>query len=254
MKKNLYYRTVFMRTNAMKELILVFFLAICSWPRLLLEVFLRKNMGERYFSFSAAIIMSGLLAIIPLIYAGIMERITGQSYSAHLIAHYMTWYVFLALFLYTCWERWKEIQRLPSVFDFGRFSLSAGIISSHFTRLKFFGKPVDVRLIETVLEPGFFFILGFVFWMAAQSIGMVLMLSSICYSFSYVGAYHQGDHFIMDKIDEMICNEEMVNAFVEGKEPSKTRGVNFYGRRPADPDVRRRLVDGFIDDDTVEAL
>ncbi|AYQ30967.1 hypothetical protein [Runella sp. SP2] len=254
MKKNIYYRTVFMRTNAMKELILVFFLAICSWPRLLLEVFLRKNMGERYFSFSTAIIMSGLLAIFPLIYAGIMERLTGQSYSVHLIGYYTTWYVFLALFLYTCWERWQEIQRLPSVFDFGRFSLSSGVISSRFTSLKFKGKPVDVRTIETVLEPGFFFIVGFVLWMAAQPIGLLLAVSALCYSFSYVGAYHQGDHFIMDKIDEMICNEEMVNSFVEGRDASQTRGVSFYGRRPADPDTRRKLVTTFIDDDTVEAL
>lgn len=40
-------------------------------------------------------------------------------------------------------------------------------------------------------------------------------------------AYRQGDHFIMDKIDEMICNEEMVSSFVEDRDSSQTRGVHF---------------------------
>ena len=54
MTKNLYYRTVFMRVNSIKEIILGFFLAIASYPRMLLEVFTRKNMGERYFSLATA--------------------------------------------------------------------------------------------------------------------------------------------------------------------------------------------------------
>jgi hypothetical protein len=52
----------------------------------------------------------------------------------------------------------------------------------------------------------------------------------------------------------MICNEEMVSSFVEGRDASQTRGVSFYGRRPADPDTRRKLVDSFMEEDVVEAL
>ncbi|MFN8343991.1 MAG: hypothetical protein U0X91_03250 [Spirosomataceae bacterium] len=254
MKKNLYYRTVFKRTNGMKEAILAFFLAICSWPRLLLEVFLRKNLGERYFSLSTALVMTVLLALTPVVFQQITHRLFGSFGWGPFIGFFGSWYLFLAAFLYMCLRRHEEIKRLPSVFDFGRFSLSTGQIDPSFLRMTFRGQPVDVRLIETVLEPGVFGILGWILFLAAQPIGIILMLSALCYSFSYVGAYHQGDHFVMDKIDEMICNEEMVSAFVEGRDASETRGVSFYGRRPADPETRRKLVDNFIEEDPVEAL
>jgi hypothetical protein len=58
----------------------------------------------------------------------------------------------------------------------------------------------------------------------------------------------------MDKIDEMICNEELVKAFVEGRSPDETRGLNYYGRRPADPEARRRIAETFIEEETVVAL
>ena len=63
-----------------------------------------------------------------------------------------------------------------------------------------------------------------------------------------MAAYTIGDHFIMDKIDEMICNEEMVNSFVEGRDSSETRGFSTYGRKPTDPETRRRLADAFMED------
>ena len=66
MKKNLYFRSVFRRKNVIKEAILDLFLSTCSVPRLLLEVFIRTNMGERYFSFSTAIIATTVLAILPI--------------------------------------------------------------------------------------------------------------------------------------------------------------------------------------------
>lgn len=254
MKKNLYYRTVFKRSNAFKEGLLAFFLAFCSWPRLLLEVFIRKNFGERYFSFSTAMTVAFILALLPLIYLEGYSRIARSSEDMTFITHFTTWYVYLAGFLYMCFQRREEIKHLPSVFDFGRFSLSTGEIHPRFREVTFNGVPADIRTIEIWLEPLPFAIVSFVLWFMGQPIGFIIFLSSIFYSLSYAGAYHQGDHFIMDKIDEMICNEEMVNSFVEGRDASQTRGVSFYGRRPADPDTRRKLVDNFIEEDAVEAV
>ena len=153
-----------------------------------------------------------------------------------------------------CLQRREEIKHLPSVYDFGRFSLSTGQIHPDLRQLFLIGKSVDLRTFETLIEPGLFAFIGFVLWGAAQPIGGIIFISSIFYSLSYMAAYRQGDHFIMDKIDEMICNEEMVHSFVEGRDASETRGVNFYGRRPADPDTRRKLVDNFMEEDVVEAL
>ncbi|RDB07842.1 hypothetical protein [Runella aurantiaca] len=254
MKKNLYYRTVFKRSNVFKEGALAFFMAFCSWPRLLLEVFVRKNFGERYFSFSTAMFIAGILALLPLIYNEVLGRVYGSGLPAFIFL-FGSWYGYLAWFIYACLQRREEIKRLPSVFDFGRFSLSTGEISPRFREIEIGGERVDIRTIETLLEPGLFAVVGISLWVSAQPIGIIIFISSIFYSLSYMAAYRQGDHALMDKIDEMICNEEMVNIFVEGQDPSETRGVSYYGRRPADPETRRRLVDAFMEaDDVVEAV
>ena len=260
MKKNLYYRTVFKRTNWLKEGILNLFLGFSSWPRLMLEVFLRRNFGERYFSFSAALFITCLMAALPIAYQEFISsfrRFMGDARFGggmmDFIWLFTTWYAYLAGFLYMSLQRREEIKHMPSVFDFGRFSLSTGHIHPFFLNLNIGGKPADVRTIETVLEPGLFAGAGVLLIIMRQPIGTVFLFCSLFYSMSYIAAYRQGDHFVMDKIDEMICNEELVNSFVEGRDASETRGVNYYGRRPADPETRRRLAETFVDENTAEA-
>ncbi|MEZ4901805.1 MAG: hypothetical protein R2822_08630 [Spirosomataceae bacterium] len=232
MKKNLYYRTVFKRTNTIQEAVLNVFLAFCSWPRLLLEVFTRQNLGERYFSFSTSMFIACILAFLPFVYLEVF-RSAGDFFT--FILFFSTWYVYLAGFIYMCLQRREEIKRLPSVYDFGRFSLSTGQIHPDLRNLFLIGKSVDLRTFEIWIEPGLFAFIGFLLWGAAQPIGAIIFISSIFYSLSYMAAYRQGDHFIMDKIDEMICNEEMVNAFVEGKESSETRGLASTEGGPPTP-------------------
>jgi hypothetical protein len=258
MKKNLYYRTMFRRHNAIKEFFLSFFYAICSIPRLLLEVFIRKNLGERYFSFSTAMVTAFILLSIPLTIGAVpslYNRYSGAEFDIlTFLKRYLTWYLCLAGFVAKCFDRRHELKRLPSVFDFARFSLSAGTIHPSFYQFRFKGRSFNIREIETMLEPGFFFVIGFVLMLIAQPVGFLIMLCAICYSISYVATYHNGDNFIMDKIDEMILNEEYVNSFVDGMDPEDTRGVRYYGRTPADPEVRRQMVDSIIvDTDFVEA-
>lgn len=256
MKKNLYFRTVLRRSNPVRNFFFDLFTAIASWPRLLLEVFIRTNLGERYFSFSSSIIMLAFLAAIPPIikYAGSNSYYGGFSFKDAILDN-ITWYLFLAAFLYCAFRRRQEIKKLPSVFDFGRFSLSSGYTHPMFFKIIIKGKSPDNRTIETVLEPLFFFIIGAVLLFFGQAVGLLITLCSIAYSLSYMAAYHAGDNFVMDKIDELLCNQELYNAFVDGVDPSNTRGVNYYGRRPADPETRRRVADSFIEEDeTVEAL
>ena len=262
MKKNLYYRTVFKRTNAVKEAFLGLFLALSSYPRLLLEVFIRRNFGERYFSFSGAVFLSVLLGLYPILLYSSLGMFRSYSYGSYtndfsfsnFLLHYATWYVFLAGFIIMAIRRRDEIKHLPSVFDFARFSLSSGHLHPHLLAVKIRGNKVSIRTIETVLEPGFFFLVGSLLWMFGQGVGHLLVVCSVIYSYSYQAAYYQGDNFVMDKIDEMICNEEMVKAFVEGRDPSETRGFNFYGRRPSDPETRRRVADTFIETDEDVAI
>ena len=246
MKKNLYYQIMYRRGNFIKEFILGLFMGISSWLRLLLEVFIRKNMGERYFSFSSSIIVAVLLALLPFQIAEVHRFFSGDFSFWQVIGRNILWYLYLIAFLYHADLRRREVKRLPSVFDFARFSLSTGNIHPQFYNFSIDGTTPSVRTIETLLEPAFFFIIGLLLAIIGQSLGILLIVCSIIYSLSYVAAYHLGDNFVMDTIDEMICNEELVAAFVEGRDPSQTRGFNPYGRKPSDPEMRRRVVDDMM--------
>ncbi|CAG5011155.1 hypothetical protein DYBT9275_04894 [Dyadobacter sp. CECT 9275] len=200
-----------------------------------------------------------LLFILPMLrhfYNLWMPDSYRQDYASEsFFAYNLSWYIFIVCFVIFSFLRESELARLPSVFDFARFSLSTGEIHPLFFKIKLFGKTADVRTIETILEPGLFLIIGSILWKFDQGIGIFIIVCSIFYSIGYMAAYHQGDNFVMDKIDEMICSEELVSSFVEGKDSSKTRGVHYYGRRPADPDVRRKVADSFFEsEDVVEAL
>lgn len=240
MQKNLYYEAIFRRSNVFKELLLGFFFTISSWPRLILEVFLRKNMGERYFSLFHVVLISLFLFGIPL---AIFSK--GYGSPTRAFKELPVWYSFLVLFLIASYFRNREIARLPSVFDFERFSLSTGIPYAFFKELL---PRTNIRQISTLLEPALCFLIGlFLFWLE-KPVGILIILCSIIYSLSYAASYHQGDNFVMDQIDKMICNEELSASFVDGKEPSKTRGFEAYGRRPADPEMRRKVAESFFAD------
>lgn len=260
MTKNLYYRTVFRRTNLIKERIFAFFLFIASYPRVLIEVFIRKNFGERYFSLATCFTVAGFLMIIPIllkrlaIFNGIrsdnwesaMEAI--KVYQSPVLKIYWQWYVFTVVFLVFSFIRWKEVRRSPSVFDFKRFSLHTGDILPFFNNLTINDKKPSIRAIETFWEPLGFFIVGLILYMMGQTLGMLLIAAALCYSLSYYGAYNSGDHFVMDKIDEMILNEEMEAAFIGDAPTDQTRGVRFYSRKPTSEELRRRVANSFIGD------
>lgn len=251
MKKNLYYQHILKR-HSVKEILVSLFLGV-SWPRMILEVFLRKNFGDRYFYFSTAIVVALLLALLPayihvisLFFPYWNTKFDGWAF----LGHYFTWYVFIAAFLYVSYQRHQEKVWLPSVFDFARYSRSSGEIHPVFFQLRLTSQPADIRTIETLLEPSGFFLVGLLLLLLGQRLGSLLLTCSVFYSLSYRAAYSFGDNFVMDHIDEMIVNEELVTAFVDEVDSRETRGFRFYGPRPADPDARRKVAETFwMDDD-----
>lgn len=267
MKKELYFQSVFQRKAEIDQKISAYTFFYLSFPRLLLEVFLRKNMGERYYSFGHAVALFIILFILPIHFAPqlhALEMISDRdvmsitdmggmrspdkfSYLKFMLKH-ITWYIFIGAFIYNAFNRNQEIKRLPSVFDFARFSLSTGEIHKVFKEFIWKGKRVNERQIEILVEPLFFFTVGLVLIVFNQLVGYLIVLASICYSISYVLAYHHGDHYIMNIIDKRIFGEEINNA-VDGKSTTDTRGTKFYGRVPTDPDNRRKVVDSMFGDE-----
>lgn len=254
MKRNQYFDTMFRRRNVIGEAILNFFYSFSSWPRMLLETPIRTNFGERYFTFSGALILAVVLGLFPLLKYTDLRILTGlidyeyRFNALSFLGHYLTWYAFLGYFLLAAIQRREEIKYLPSVFDFARFSQSKGDIHPWFLGRKINGEWVDLRMITTVLEPGLYFAIGLPLWfLFAQPLGMLLMICSIIYSLSYVASQQIADNLMMDEIDQIIVREEIGNVIMEGRNAANARGVSFEGRRPADPELRRRVVDALLD-------
>ncbi len=260
-KKNLYFREVIKRQNKLKDFILNLFFGLSSYPRLLLEVFIRRNLGERYFSLASAITVAIILLLLPYVSDNAFSffRATGYGYGrrggdpSDFWSKYATWYLFIVGFLYFSYRRWQEVRRNPSVFDFARFSLTTGNIHPFFFNVQVMGIKASVRTIETVLEPAAFFIIGFILYQFGQNVGMLLIVCSIFYGIGYAGAYKLGDDFVMDHIDELIMNEQMQGAFVEDLSTDKTKGVRFYMRKPTTREGREWVGDSFFEDDDNEA-
>jgi hypothetical protein len=92
MKVSAFYATFFRRQNLLKELFVSLFLGLCSWPRLLLEVFLRRQMGERYFSLTSVLVIFAVLCRIP----SLMRH---RGYNETAISPFAFWYVFAVAFV-----------------------------------------------------------------------------------------------------------------------------------------------------------
>jgi len=282
MKRNLYYRSTHKRENLLKKGFLGIFQRNASYPRLLLEVFIRKDFGERYFSLASALWVTFLLALWPVLITkilnpslniwhrgGIAHHAGSHSISHHpaipqstplmlnenLIPHYLGWYVFLALFLIFSFIRYAEIKRSPSNYDFNKSSLSNGRINPLFFKLRLPWRKADTRLVETFFEPAFFFIVGLILWkLLHQSIGLVVIISSIFYSLGYIADYSSGDNYVMDKVDEMIGNEGLKESFVDGVANDTKHGSNMRTAATADTETRRKVLPPMPDEpDTFEA-
>lgn len=265
MKKNLYFRTVLRRRSKLKALLLNFMLGSASWPRMLIEVFIRSNFGRRYFSIFSAFLLVAVLILLYHLGGGLWEAlekvfnprhfyyVTDEEKMARL-AHAQRqtfwFYAFLFVFFLFAIGRHVQSQRTSNNYDFEHYSLSSGDFAPWILKLSKALSVTSVREIEVWIEPSVGFLAGLLLFMIGiKTVGLVLMVAGVFYAFSYWAAYEIGDNFVMDKIDERICNEELERAFVDGLDTRQTRGVRFYGRTPSDPEARRKIAESFVSED-----
>jgi len=246
MKVSKFYSVFYRRQNIIKQLLLGLFFAWSSWPRLLLEVFLRHKMGERYFSLMSVFVVFGFLCYVAKV----------ENFGAS--AGGLLWYAFTLAFLLAGLYRKWEIWQLGPDYDFDQFSLSTGEFWPWLTNLRFQGKPllykgqpivISEKYIQILVEPALFFLPGVVLWALEQPLGFLLMGSSVVYSLSYVASYQMGRDFVLDQIDQAICSESLGSMMNEGLAPEPGQGVRFPGDLPTDPEQLRRLAPAFLDED-----
>lgn len=248
--KETYFRVLFKRENVVKNFLLKLFIGSTSFCRLIIEVFIRRNMGKRYFNLPAAFFTALFLFIVPML--PMVFPVFLNSYYAPTfwgtIKEYWVWYLFIAVFLFFSYLRYKDIKHIKALYDFNHFSLSSGEILPFYWQLKFKGKPFTPRTLETFIEPLPFFIGGILMMILGQKLlGALFIFSAIVYCISYARAYAIGDEFMYDKIDKRICNEEIARTFVTD-EPTG-RGFRFYGEKPNSKETREEIYKDMVDDD-----
>jgi hypothetical protein len=245
-----FYANVVRRKNVIRDFLFDAALKIASYPRLVLEVFIRKNFGVRYFSFASAFTVAFILWVFPAIFETLKQPLQ-ISYDGGYVSgadpksfrsHYLSWYIFIVLFLGFSIFRYYE-KRRNNASKFKRYSLYNGDMLSFLLDMKIFGVYPKEKLLVTLIEPALFFIPGFILIQFGQNVGYLFIVCSIIYGLSYLGEYKKGNDFIHDKIDEMLMNEELENIFVNDLPPDKTRGVRFYVDKPKAKVVRKDLLD-----------
>lgn len=245
-KRNLYYRLVICRGRHELKPPGRVFLFLSAHARLLLEVFTRKDFGERYFSLISAAFFALFLGIWPVLNSFIPSFSSAPSHLMSNILNvqggddsfsqatsqwvpYIGWYAFLLAFLFMSLLHESQIKRSYDTFDFSKYSLDDGASNPVFAKfISRFGEP-NPRMIACVLEPLPFFVAGILLSLIGQSVGWLLILSSIFYSLGYRAEYALGRNFVLDKIDEMLCAEEMAEAF---SKPNPKRKNNIIKLPP----------------------
>lgn len=237
MKKNIYYSSVYGRMELNKKVIGLI-ITLLAFPKIVLDVFLRKNMGERYYSLFVAVIVGiGMYAIF---YTQAKMNMDDPSTFS---------YIFLAGYAIMSVARYLEIRREPSVFDFAKFSLSTGLSYPFFKHIKLFGKSPTQRRIDVYYEPLLCLLVGLLITVTVDPmVGIVVIFCAISYYLHNMFAAMMGDHFVMDKIDEIICNQELSETFVQDKEVSP-RQVPFFGRKPSSEQLRKAFADDVLNTD-----
>lgn len=247
MKKEIHDMLTFKRFNILKEVIFGFFISICSYPRMPIEAILRKRMGIRYFGVMSTITVATMLFFIPYIITYRTLLPIGE-----VIKHELLWYLFLAVFLYFSYLRWQEVKHKPGIFDFSRYTLSAGYTHPRYRNfwISILGKNPNPRTLYIYLEPLPFLLAGLLLCYMGMLLGYLLVFCAICYSGSYMASFYWGDQTVYDLIDAKTIAVEMGDVIMNDKSPEDARGVEFIFSRPDNHHDKQRVVDALSDDDT----
>jgi len=222
-------------------------LEIASSCRLPLEVFMRRDFGVRYFNLPAAISLSIGLVIASIFAMAIMSAIFMEVK----LLNFITWYLFIAAFIGASIWHHRDRSKKPKDEIYKKYSKSSGELVfakavSHYTKTKF-----SIRTMECLIEPSGFFVLGVLLAFLGQYLGFLLIFTSLIYCFSYIGAYHEGDNFVLDIIDNQILAKEFHSTFKNKNEGTTSpSGLRFRGRRLFDEATREEIANAITNENS----
>jgi len=216
-----------------------FFSNYTSRPRLLLEVFVRKNFGVSYFNMGSVISVAWRVAIFPLLvyYTIPVFRylFSGDWHTAgDFWPTYAGWYILLAFFMVFAVIRWTEVLKIGD--DTPELSSYDGDLNPFFTKFDFLGEATP-KNISIRYEPLMFFVIGFLLKFLGQNVGWLIMISSIFYSVGYYAAYRYSDSAIralMDKVKRTRLKKAIYDSISKRKELVAPDGSPLMERKSED--------------------
>ncbi|MBS1778043.1 MAG: hypothetical protein JST70_01885 [Bacteroidetes bacterium] len=231
-----YYHTVFGRPARLKRFFMNLFLSLSYLFRVPIEVITRKDFGDRYFNILLSILIGVFFIAAPLF----LCRGFGSPNTELISKYFGTWYVYTALYLYSVYQRYREVLALPSIWDVPMFTWSEGKPIPALLKIKIGNDYPTTKTMSLLIEPGIFFIAGVILTFMKQPIGLIFIICALIYSLGYMASYYLATDFMKDKGDEIICNEELSEFFLNGKHTEK--GFDYDGPVPKDPKMRERML------------
>jgi hypothetical protein len=242
------------RSSFVSDTVLPFFSNWASRPRLLLEVFVRKNFGRNYFNMGSVFSVLWRVVVFPIVvYYGpkLWKFLFGhETYEDAIIrtykassknywlyelerrkeAHkvtfntefwgtYGTWYILALAFLVFAIIRWSETRSGKN--NSHHQSTYMGDIHPLFFKLDFLGK-ANERNIAILYEPMLFIIVGFILTKFGQNVGWLIIVSAIFYSLGNYADYRFADGVLTTTTDQ-IKNNEAIKRYFEDTDNNPNR-------------------------------
>jgi hypothetical protein len=225
------------RASAVYDVTSDFIFKLTSYPSYIVEVFMRKHFGERYYSFSVAVIIT-LLMLYPYFFLGGRIRETLG----------LSWVIFTVLFLIKSIRHRLEFRRFSMTYDYDRFSYTDGEIFPFWYSLigtKLLGLTVTRYRILVLFEPAIPILVGLILMLIpyTRAVGVLIFLSGFLFAYrSTMKAYAARSH-VLDAIDDQLIAKWKHDVIMEEKPKSETGGLSFPIELPKSKDLKQGLID-----------
>lgn len=214
---------------------------LSSYPSYIAECFLRRKFGERYFTFSVAVIIF-ILMLFPIFFMG--SRVRGFVG--------LPWILFAAAFLYKAIRHRMGIKRFGITYNFDRFSYTDGEMLPFWSRLigkKILGITITRYTIFIYFEPGLPILIGLFLGIIPWTMvtGTLIFWSGIFFGYRNMMKVYYARDYILDKSDEQIIAKMQHDVIMEQKPKAQTAGLSFPIELPEDRAIRQRMLDDTIE-------
>ena len=225
------------RVNLFYAFIIGSLASLSSWPASIIEAFMRRKFGERYFTLSTCL----SIFIIMLIGGVAMADKIGYAY-------FITWFIFAGIYLWFSIRHRLEIKKYGTAYDFERFSLCDGRIHKFWWQIigkEYGGIKVNRYLVHVLLEPAVPVLVGFILIANpyTRAVGTLLMVCGILFAFRSFVKAQSARNSVLDIIDDQITAQYQREVIMEEKPMEETAGLYLPIELPTNPELRGKIAD-----------